>query len=106
MNAFIEMRNQIKQEQMDKELAPEYEQLLQEKQSLQITLQTLSEEVEFLSKKNEMFLKELNTKDFYQTYKDCLDELNKLREAHTILIGMIQNHHLTIGNYQASNGGA
>jgi hypothetical protein len=47
-----------------------------------------------------MFLRELKTKDFYSTYKDCLEELNKLREAHTILIGMIQNHHLSIGgNY-------
>ena len=72
---------------------------MKEKQSLQFTLQTLTEEVEFLSKKNEMFLKELKNKDFYETYKNSLDELNKLREAHTILIGMIQNHHLTIGNY-------
>jgi hypothetical protein len=49
-----------------------------------------------------MFLKELKTKDFYSTYKECLDELNKLREAHTVLIGMIQNHHLSIGNVNLS----
>ena len=56
---------------------------------MQQTLQGLSEEVELLSKKNEQFLRDLRTKDFYSTYKDCLEELNKLREAHTILIGMI-----------------
>lgn len=60
-------------------------------------MQNLTAEVEFLSNKNEMFLRELKTKDFYSTYKDCVEELNKLREAHTVLIGMIQNHHLDIG---------
>ncbi len=28
-----------------------------------------------------------------------LQELTKLREAHTVLIGMIQNHHLSIGSF-------
>lgn len=70
---------------------------------MQLTLQTLSEEVEFLSKANESFLKELRIKDFYGTYKQTVDELNKLREAHTVLIGMIQNHHLSIGSYSTPN---
>ena len=64
---------------------------------MQTTLQNLTAEVEFLSNKNEAFLRELKIKDFYQTYKDSVEELTKLREAHTILIGMIQNHHLHIG---------
>ncbi len=50
-----------------------------------------------MSKKNEEFLKELKMKDFYLAYKNSIDELKQLREAHTILIGMIQNHHLDIG---------
>lgn len=54
-----------------------------------MTLSTLSEEIEFLSKKNEEFLKAMKVKDFYQAYKDSTDELTKLREAHAILIGMI-----------------
>jgi len=49
----------------------------------------LTEEVEFLSKTNETFLKELRMKDFYASYKQTVDELTKLREAHTVLIGMI-----------------
>ena len=56
---------------------------------MQTTLQNLTAEVEFLSNKNEAFLRELKIKDFYQTYKDSVEELTKLREAHTILIGMI-----------------
>ena len=100
MNAFIELRNQIKLEQEGKLEPNEKEQLMKEKQQLQSTLQTLTEEVEFLSKMNEKFLRELKTKDFYATYKECLDELGRLREAHTILIGMIQNHHLSIGDFK------
>ena len=48
---------------------PDLEQLANEKINLQNTLRTLTEEVEFLSKKNEKFLKELKKKDFYSAYK-------------------------------------
>ncbi len=41
-----------------------------EKVSLHHTLKTLSDEVEFLSKKNESLLKDLKTKDFYGAYRD------------------------------------
>ena len=60
-------------------------------------MQTLTEEVEFLSKANEGFLRDLKTKDFYSAYKQTLDELSRLREAHAVLISMIQNHHLSVG---------
>lgn len=42
---------------------------MQEKLNLQRTLKTLTDEVEFLSRKNEIFLKELKTKDYYGAYK-------------------------------------
>lgn len=71
-------------------------------------MQNLTAEVEFLSNKNEAFLRELKNREFYSTYKDCVEELNKLREAHTVLISMIQNHHLDIGmgslNYNETQG--
>jgi len=56
---------------------------------LQTTLKVLTEEVEFLSKKNETFLKELRNKDFYDAYRQQSEELTKLREAHALLINMI-----------------
>jgi len=57
MNAFIEFRHQVKQEQEEQFMVTDKDQLLKEKQQLQLTLSTLTEEVEFLSKKNETFLK-------------------------------------------------
>jgi hypothetical protein len=36
-------------------------------------------------------------RDFYQPYKESIDELHKLRQAHAILIGMIQNQQITVG---------
>ena len=51
----------------------------------------LSEEVESLSKRNEEFLRDLKAKhDFYAPYQESQDELRKLREAHALLISMIQ----------------
>ena len=88
MNAFLELRNELKQQELEKG-ETEKEHLIKEKHQLQTTLSTLSEEIEFLSKKNEEFLKALKVKDFYQAYKEATDELTKLREAHAILIGMI-----------------
>eukprot|EP00347_Sterkiella_histriomuscorum_P014602 403360255 len=97
LQAFNTLQVQAKQQENDKKDLTEKEQLIRERNQLQNTLQNLTAEVEFLSNKNEMFLRELKTKDFYSTYKDCVEELTRLREAHTILIGMIQNHHLDIG---------
>lgn len=97
------MRNEIKFIEHEKQRNTDIDTLTMEKMQLQSTLQTLTEEVEFLSKSNDRFLQQLKTKDFYTAYKDCVDELNKLREAHTILIGMIQNHHITIGTSQGSS---
>jgi hypothetical protein len=57
----------------------------------------LSVEVETLSTKNIEFLNDLRKRDsFYSSYRETMDELNKLREAHGILISMIKNHHLQI----------
>mmetsp|Transcript_37028 Transcript_37028/g.27371 ORF Transcript_37028/g.27371 Transcript_37028/m.27371 type:complete len:96 (+) Transcript_37028:426-713(+) len=72
------------------------EALIQEKVQLTSTLQTMSQEVELLSKKNEQFLEQLKMKEFYQPYKNSVEELQKLRQAHAILIGMIQNQQLSI----------
>jgi len=69
---------------------PDFQQILQEKQNLQLTLRSLTEEVELLSKKNESFLRELKQKDFYDTYRKQGEELQKLREAHSQLINLIQ----------------
>lgn len=89
-NVFIELR--IKNKAQDEEAFfknPEMKQLMEDRNNLQNTLKILTEEVEFLSKKNELFLKELKHKDFYDVYKQQAEELTKLREAHTSLINMI-----------------
>ena len=61
------MRNQIKEQQQDY-LRCDKRELLEEKQRLQVTLRALTEEVEFLSKKNEQFLRDLRQRDFYSAY--------------------------------------
>jgi hypothetical protein len=53
--------------------------------------------VEYLSTKNIEFLGDLKKKDnFYSTYRETMEELGKLREAHGVLISMIKNHHIQI----------
>jgi len=50
-----------------------------------------------LSSKNISLLSDLRKKDsFYNSYRETLNELGKLREAHGILISMIKNHHIHI----------
>ena len=45
------------------------------------------------------FLQDLKRKDgFYETYRQTVEELTKLREAHGVLINMIRNHHIQIDN--------
>lgn len=102
INAFVELRRSLKAQQAERQDAGQLDQVVQERVQLQQTLQALSEEVELLSKANEGFLRDLKTRDFYSAYKQTLDELTKLREAHAVLIGMIQNHHLSIGSYTPS----
>lgn len=48
---------------------PDMHQAIAEKKDLENNLRTLTNEVEFLSKKNADFLKELKTKDFYAVYR-------------------------------------
>jgi hypothetical protein len=59
--------------------------------------------VEFLSRKNELFLKELKTKDYYAAYKQQNEELTKLREAHTLLINMIGTKDITVKKHEGFN---
>lgn len=64
---------------------------------MQETVVALSQEVEYLSNINMQFLEDLKKKDgFYETYRQTVEELEKLREAHGVLITMIRNHHLTV----------
>lgn len=106
MNAFLELRQSlkagattpVKSEKMVVHSSRE-EVLLREKQELEQTLMNLTEEVEALSKRNEEFLRELKQKhDFYAPYKECQEELRKLREAHGLLISMIQTQQLNVAN--------
>ena len=47
--------------------------------------------METLSKRNEEFLRDLKaTREFYGPYQESQEELRKLREAHAMLISMIQ----------------
>jgi hypothetical protein len=67
----------------------------------------LTEEVEALSKRNEEFLRELKQKhDFYAPYKECQEELRKLREAHGLLISMIQSQQLNVANTMPTPSGS
>lgn len=96
-NAFLELK--VKTKAQDEETFfknPELKQLMDDKNNLQNTLKILTDEVEFLSKKNELFLKELKHKDFYDVYKQQAEELTKLREAHTSLINMIQTKDIQV----------
>ena len=70
--------------------------LIEEKNSLECTLVSLTEEIEFLSQKNEEFLKELKNKDFYSDYKATYDELNQLKKAHISLIDLIEGKEIKI----------
>lgn len=64
---------------------------------MQSTIIALSQEVEYLSSKNIEFLADMKKKDgFYSTYRESVEELTKLREAHGVLISLIRNHHLEI----------
>jgi chromosome segregation ATPase len=70
-NAFVELRQSLKTQDLDILVgSSEVRELVAEKVSLQHTLKTLSDEVEFLSKKNEVLLKDLKTKDFYGAYRE------------------------------------
>ena len=75
-----------------------------EKNQMQSTILTLSEEVEYLSVKNQKMLQDLRRKDsFYETYVKTTDELTKLRQAHTILISLIKTNKLNIGKKDVSS---
>ena len=62
---------------------------------MQQTIIGLSQEVDLLSSKNIEFLADLKKRDpYYQSFRDTVDELNQLREAHGILISMIRSNHV------------
>lgn len=70
--------------------------LVYEKNELEQTLKTLSAEVEELSETNETFLQGLRQKDYYLDFKTANEELNQLRDAHILLINLIENQDLQI----------
>lgn len=68
--AFMELKVTVRQ--LEEEVfmrSPDLHQMAAEKKDLENNLKTLTNEVEFLSKKNEDFLKELKTKNFYDVYR-------------------------------------
>ena len=69
-NAYIQCKKEYKVQEAELfQKNPDLKSILEEKNNLQNTLRVLTEEVEFLSKMNEGFLKELKQKDFYGAYK-------------------------------------
>lgn len=73
-------------------------QLVEEKQALENTLKSLSSEVEALSSKNEQFLNHLKMQNFYEQFIEINQELANLKEAHMVLINLIENNELKISN--------
>lgn len=64
---------------------------------MQQTILTLSQEVEYLSVRNAKLLSDLKRKEpLYDIYMKTSEELLKLRQAHTVLISMIQSENLNI----------
>lgn len=74
-------------------------QLIDEKNSLQSTVKALTNEVEELSITNERFLSELQVKDFYSEYKQTMEELQKLKNAHMMLINMIDDQQVHLKGF-------
>ena len=73
---------------------------------MQQTILTLSQEVEYLSVRNQKMLADLKRKDpFYETYVKVSEELTKLRQAHAILISMIQSNQVNLKNEKESQKG-
>ena len=46
-------------------------------------------EVEYLSNRNEVLMKDMKQKDFFESYHQASLELEKLRDAHSSLINTI-----------------
>ena len=68
-----------------------------EKNKMQQTILTLSQEVEYLSVRNSKLLTDLKRKEpLYDVYVKTSEELIKLRQAHTVLISMIQSENINI----------
>jgi len=68
-----------------------------EKNKMQQTILTLSQEVEYLSARNSKLLQDLKRKEpMYDVYVQTTEELIKLRQAHTVLISMIQSGNVNI----------
>ncbi|TNV77927.1 hypothetical protein FGO68_gene12296 [Halteria grandinella] len=102
MSAFLELRNSLKAPQSPAKSVLSYtethrEDILTREKALEQTLMSLTEEVETLSQRNEEFLRDLRARhDFYGAYQESQDELRKLREAHALLISMIQSQQLQV----------
>jgi len=75
--AYLNLKRKLKDREIDLRKT-EKGMLIIEKQQLEENIKLLSEEVEMLSVKNERLLKDLRTKDFYQTYNSVLEEVSNL----------------------------
>ena len=75
-----------------------------QKNKMQQTILTLSQEVEYLSVRNSKLLDDLKKKEpLYDIYVKTSEELIKLRQAHTVLISMIQSGNINIKQGDESN---
>ena len=88
-NAFIELRQETKDKHLDYHEKDKLE-LVEDKLALQSTISTLTNEIESLSVKNEQFLTDLQSKEFYSDYQRVSEELKNLKEAHALLINMFK----------------
>jgi hypothetical protein len=66
----------------------------------------LSQEVEYLSVRNSKLINDLKRKEpLYDVYVKTSEELIKLRQAHTVLISMIQSGSINIKQNNFVGGG-
>lgn len=76
-----------------------------QKNKMQQTILTLSQEVEYLSVRNSKLINDLKRKEpLYDVYVKTSEELIKLRQAHTVLISMIQSGNVNIKQNNAGAG--
>lgn len=72
---FRDFKKQTQQKEEDIKKGGDLYKTILEKNQLEQTLMTLSEEVEVMSKQNERLLKDLQRKDFYQQYYEISNEV-------------------------------
>eukprot|EP00347_Sterkiella_histriomuscorum_P015660 403356180 len=88
-NQYLEFRRITQTQEEESKRAGDIQSIMTQKNQLEQTLITLTEEVELLSSKNEKLLRDLCIKDFHQKYYESQLELEKLKQAHEALISTI-----------------